>query len=192
MSARRVLVLYGTSYGQTARIARRIADVLTALGNDVRLLDAADLPRGLTPRDVDGVVIGASVVAGRHQRAVRRFARAHHAALGAMPSAFFSVSASAAGGEATRADVYRLLSEFRTETGWYPPLAEGIAGAIAYTKYNPLVRWQMRRICAKVGGPTETSCDHELTDWSQVQRFAETFGRMLARADRAGAVTAAR
>jgi menaquinone-dependent protoporphyrinogen oxidase len=192
MSARRVLVLYGTSYGQTARIARRVAEVLTASGNDVRLLDAAELPRGISPRDFDGVVLGASVVAGRHQRAVRRFVRANHVALNAMPSAFFSVSASAAGGEATRADVLRLLAEFRVETGWYPPLAEGVAGEIAYTRYNPFIRWQMRRICAKVGGPTDTSRDHELTDWSQVQRFVEAFARLLAHAEHEGGVPAVR
>jgi len=90
-----------------------------------------------------------------------------------------------------RADVYRLLGEFRAETGWYPPLAEGIAGAIAYTRYNPFVRWQMRRICAKVGGPTDTSRDHELTDWTQVQRFAEAFARLLTRAPRTAASPAA-
>jgi menaquinone-dependent protoporphyrinogen oxidase len=107
-----------------------------------------------------------------------------------MPSAFFSVSASAAGGEAMRADVFRLLAEFRTDTGWYPALAEGIAGAIAYTKYDPLVRWQLRRICAEVGGPTDTSCDHELTDWAQVRRFAELLARTLVRAEQRGDVAA--
>jgi menaquinone-dependent protoporphyrinogen oxidase len=182
MHARRILVLYGTSYGQTAKIAERIASHLAASGDDVRLTDIAELPRGTAPSDFDGVVIGASVLGGKHQRAVRDFARRHHVMLNAMPSAFFSVTASAAGGEAMREDVYRLLSEFRRETGWYPVLSEGVAGALAYTRYNPIIRWMMKRIAAKAGGPTDTTRDHELTDWAQVDRFADAFERMVVRA----------
>jgi menaquinone-dependent protoporphyrinogen oxidase len=182
--SRRVLVLYGSTYGHTGTIARRIADVLEANGADVTVLSGDAIPLDASPCDYDGVVIGASVIAGRHQRALRAFARRHRAVLNDMPSAFFSVSASAASfDEHGRSLARECLTKFLRQTGWYPALTESIAGAIRYTRYNPLVRWWMRRICAKSGGPTDTSRDHELTDWVQVERFAEAFDVLL---DRSG------
>jgi menaquinone-dependent protoporphyrinogen oxidase len=180
--SRRVLVLYGSTYGHTGTIARRIADVLEANGAAVTLLSGDAIPRDASPCDYDGVVIGASVIAGRHQRALQAFARQHRAVLNDMPSAFFSVSASAASfDEHGRSLARECLAKFLRQTGWYPALTESIAGAIRYTRYNPLVRWWMRRICAKSGGPTDTSRDHELTDWAQVDRFAEAFDVLLDR-----------
>jgi menaquinone-dependent protoporphyrinogen oxidase len=183
MPARRILVAYGTKYGQTARIAARIADVLAASGDVVTLTDVGELPRKMGPREFAGVVIGASVIGGRHQRRVRRFVRAHRNELNAMPTAFFSVSGSAASPyEASRAVARRNLEEMLRETGWRPRLTELVAGSIAYTKYSPPIRWLLKRIVAKEGGPTDTSRDHESTDWTQVQRFAETFSALVPRA----------
>jgi menaquinone-dependent protoporphyrinogen oxidase len=46
------------------------------------------------------------------------------------------------------------------------------AGKLAYTQYGVLTRWLMRRIAAREGGPTDTSRDHDLTDWVAVRDFA--------------------
>jgi menaquinone-dependent protoporphyrinogen oxidase len=53
---------------------------------------------------------------------------------------------------------------------------------MAYTKYSPFLRWMMRRIAAGQGGPTDTTRDHEMTDWAQVRRFAEAFAAAVPRA----------
>ena len=55
-----------------------------------------------------------------------------------------------------------------------------MAGALAYTRYGFLTRFFMRRIAKKEGGPTDTSRDHELTDWGMVARFANGMGDALA------------
>ena len=180
MPARRILILYGTSYGQTAKIARRMDDLLTASGETVILVDASNQPRGLTPREFDGVIVGGSIIRGRHQKSVRRFVHVHWDVLNAMPSAFFSVSGAAASpDQVTRAEARRFVDAFLGETGWRPALSETIAGAMAYTKYNPIVRWIVKRASKPSGGPTDTSRDHEFTDWAQVQRFAEEFAATL-------------
>ena len=182
MRARRILVTYGSRYGQTARIALRIAERLTTRGDFVTLTGADDLPVGFTPSDYDGIVVGASVIGGKHQRSVRRFARRYAAALNAMPSAFFSVSGAAGSrDERGRADARRVLDDFLAESGWQPALVETVAGAITYTKYSFFVRWMLRRITARAGGPTDTSRDHELTDWAQVERLASAFAELLPR-----------
>ena len=182
MSTHRILIVYGTSYGQTAKITRFVADLLTDAGGTVTLVDAAnlphcrELPRGLTPRDFDGVIVGSSVLYGRHQRCVDRFVRAHRDALNELPSAFVSVSGSAASPQPDKvAEAHRLVERFLRDTGWRPQRSEIVAGCMAYTKYSPLLRWIVKRTAAKEGGPTDTSRDHERTDWAQVRRFAEEF-----------------
>lgn len=181
MSAQRILIVYGTHHGQTAKIAQRMAEVLTTAGNTVTLANVASIPRGLDLHSFDRIIVGGSVQYGHHQRRLRRFVHAHRDELTAVPSAFFSVSGSAGGRtDAERAPAREYLGEFLRETAWHPGLSTTIGGAMAYTKYNPLLRWITRKAAAKAGGPTDTSRDHEATDWNDVQRFAETFATMPA------------
>jgi menaquinone-dependent protoporphyrinogen oxidase len=185
MSSQRILIVYGTSHGQTAKIAHRIADLLSGGGHVVTIMDVDLVRSDIAPRSYDGVIIGGSVIKGRHQRSLYRFVNSHVAALSAIRSAFFSVSGSAAGRtDEEKADARRCLDGFLEETGWHPTHTAMFGGAMAFTKYNPLLRWMMKRISAKSGGPTDTSRDHELTDWTQVERFAEWFanGGQVARA----------
>lgn len=186
-----ILIFYGTSYGQTAKVARCIADRLTNGGVSARLIDGDYAPQGLSLEEFDGVIIGASVIRGRHQRCVRVFVRDHVEALNGMPSAFFSVSGSAASRDTRgKLDAQQCIDNFLNETGWHPILIENVAGAMAFTKYNPLLRWMLKQISRHNGGPTDTSRDHEFTDWAQVHRFAETFIRELEHAAAAAASTA--
>lgn len=176
MSSRRILVVYGTAHGHTAKIAQRIALALRCVGDDVTLVDAGDLPRVLNVGAYDGIIVGSSVNYGRHQRSVRRFVAAHQDELNATPSAFFSVSGAAAGksrDERTRARRY--INAFLHETQWRPAHAAAFGGCVAYTRYNPVLRWWVRRGMAKLGGPTDVSRDHEQTDWAQVRRFVGDF-----------------
>lgn len=177
MQPRHILIVYGTNHGQTAKIARRMADLIAGSGDTVDVERADALPRAIRPSEYDGVIVGASVNYGRHQRTVSRFVSANREALNAMPTAFFSVSGSAAGHtDAEHVAAQRCMDEFLRQSGWHPALTATIAGAIAYTKYNPFLRWMLKRISRKSGRPVDTSRDHEFTDWGQVQQFAQTFG----------------
>ena len=174
--SRRFLIVYATSYGQTAKIAGRMADLLMASGEAVTLVNAGNHPRDFRAGEFDGVIIGGSIIGRRHQRGLVRFVRDHRALLNALPSAFFSVSGSAASPlESERAKARQLVNAFLDMTGWHPALTETIGGAMAYTKYNPFLRWVVKRASKAAGGPTDTSRDHEVTDWSQVERFVQAF-----------------
>ena len=176
----RILLLYGTRYGQTAKIAERLRSRLWAEGFDVMLANADEISLNADPVGFAGVLIGASVIRGKHQRSVRRFVTRNRAYLNDHPSAFFSVSASAAGHDPrSRADAARVLESFLLVCGWRPALTASIAGTIAYTKYPLVLRWIMKMIIRQAGGPTDTSRDHELTDWQQVDEFAAAFAERL-------------
>lgn len=188
MTAPRILIVYATRYGQTGKVARFVADCLTRRGGDVTLLNAnelpghATLPHNQTPRSFDGVIVGGSIAFGRHQRSIARFVTTHRDALNTMPTAFMSISGSAADpGEPGRAPAHRAVDSFLRATGWTPGRIELVGGAIAYTHYNPLVRFMMKRISASEGRPTDTSRDYEFTDWEALGRFADAFAAMLPR-----------
>lgn len=178
MSPLRILILYGTKYGQTAKIATRMGEVLRGAGHEVTIVDS--MGGSPSPAVFDGVIIGASVVAVGHQKRVERYVRRHVDTLNAMPSAFFSVSASAASTNSTGCrNARRVLERFLLATDWRPEEQACIAGAVNYTRYHPLVRWYMRWASKLGGGSTDTSRDHEYTDWVQVERFTLRFASVV-------------
>jgi menaquinone-dependent protoporphyrinogen oxidase len=44
---------------------------------------------------------------------------------------------------------------------------------MAYSQYGFFLRWIMRMIARRNGEPTDTSRDHDYTDWAAVDRFAQ-------------------
>jgi menaquinone-dependent protoporphyrinogen oxidase len=173
----RSLILYATTEGQTARIAERMARTLQSKGHAVDAFPADAAPAGL---DVyDGVIIGASIHYGRHPGSLRAWIRGHRRALAARPNAFFSVSLSAGGPGARPASAKRYLETFLRQTGWRPPQTATIAGALQYSKYGRFKTLLMRMIVGFAGGDTDPSQDYEYTDWSAVDRFAESFALQL-------------
>jgi menaquinone-dependent protoporphyrinogen oxidase len=175
-----VLVVYGSLYGQTAKVGRRIAEQLTNAGVRVTVLKGDAMLSELRIADYDGIVVGASVIRGRYQDYIERFVTQNLAALQRVPSAFFGVSGSAASKSATeRVAADYIMQAFLAKTGWRPALTASVAGAMAFTKYNWLMRLVLKWISSREGGPTDTSRDHEMTDWAQVARFARDFAGLL-------------
>ena len=73
-----ILVVFHTSEGQTAKIADHIAAVLRELGDEVEVHDVAGAP---APERYDGVVIGDSIHAVQHSKALTRYVHDHVAVL---------------------------------------------------------------------------------------------------------------
>jgi menaquinone-dependent protoporphyrinogen oxidase len=178
----RILILYGTAYGQTELIAQKIARVLREAEHEVNLVRGDRSRRGPTLEGYDGVVVASSVLFGRHHRYVERFVREQVARLNAVPSAFVSVCGAMAG---PAPDAERVAREYRerflSATGWHPAIARSFAGGLAYTRYRPWIRWVMKRISRRTGLPTDTSRDYEFTDWQAVGQFARQFAFLLPR-----------
>jgi menaquinone-dependent protoporphyrinogen oxidase len=180
MSNARILIVYGSTYGQTAKIAGRIGEMLEVRGMDVSIARGDELPPSGTLDGYDGVVVGASLIMGKHQEYIDRFVRAHADELASVPSAFLSVSGSAGSRRpADRAAARRIADEFLAAAGWRPQIVETVAGAVAYTRYGTLTRWMMRLISRREGGSTDTTRDHEYTDWAQVERIVEEFAALI-------------
>jgi menaquinone-dependent protoporphyrinogen oxidase len=171
-----VPVFYASSHGQTRRIAERLSaivrdDGFSSIPIDLRSAEAAEFDW----RAVRGVLLGAPLYGGRHLRRARQFVERHHHALNSVPSAFFSVSLSAGSRNAAEVETARRLADaFPQSALWWPNHVASFAGRLAYTGYNPVIRFLLRRIARREGGPTDTTRDHELTDWNAVMALAYT------------------
>ena len=178
----KVLIVYASIDGQTARIAERMATNLRKAGLQVTLHPAWALDAPWEIEAHDAVVVGGSVRFGHHARALEKWVRERLGRLALRPAAFFSVSLGAAGtGERAR-EAIQWRDEFLRRTGWKPALAASFAGALRYTHYNAVTRFVMRFISGRLNGDTDTSRDYEYTDWKAVDRFASDIRTRIAAA----------
>jgi menaquinone-dependent protoporphyrinogen oxidase len=175
----RVVILYATTEGQTARIAERIAQRLRDKGHTVETHRADAIPSGVEPAAYDGIIVGASIHYGHHPAYLRALVRRQRAALTSRPSAFFSVSLSASGSGARTETAQRYLETFLRQVDWHPPQTATFAGALQYSKYGSFKTLLMRLIARMVGNDTDTTRDYDYTDWDAVARFADAFAQQL-------------
>lgn len=172
-----LLILYDTTEGQTRKISERMGEVARDLGFQATVTNIRDFHSNVDFASLDAIILGGSIHVGRHSPALERFVIDHRSELQQVRSAFFSVSLSAAGNDDQKADALRAMQQFLKCTGWTPEKTETFAGAILYREYSFWKRWLMKYIAKRAGGDTDTSRDHEYTDWSTVERFATSFLR---------------
>jgi menaquinone-dependent protoporphyrinogen oxidase len=176
----RILIVYRSTHGQTAKIAEAIAASLRARGAAVDVRDAgAAHPH---PEGYDAVIVAASVHVGKYQQPVVRWVQSHRAVLSTKPTAFVSVCLAVLQRDPkVQRAVADIVERFTTATAWQPTITKHIAGALLYTKYNWLIRFLMKRIAKKAGGDTDTTRDFEYTDWADLRSFAMEFGELVER-----------
>ncbi|HYI98205.1 MAG TPA: flavodoxin domain-containing protein [Thermoleophilaceae bacterium] len=179
-----VLIAYASTHGHTAKICRRIADVLQADDLDVDVCDLG-AGEGPDPGQHDGVIVAASVHRGTHQPEVISWVRRHQPGLADKPTAFVSVSLTAAEDtDESRTVTQGLIDSFTAETGWTPGHATGMAGALQYLEYDYFTRILMRLLMRHGGHPTDASQDYDYTDWDAVEDFAHEFADTVRQAER--------
>jgi len=184
----RILILYGTTDGHTAKVAAGLAVACRDAGAAPTVVNAADA-RTVRPDDFDRVVVAASVHIGGYQGAVGRWVRRHRDALNARPSAFVSVCLAILQPEAKpQREARAIAARFLARTGWRPQEVKLVAGATPFTRYGWAKALVMRRIAARVGAGADRHRDYVYTDWDDLhlfgRRFAETHPAPLA--DREG------
>lgn len=173
----RILIVYATREGQTAKIARRIAQHIQNAGSAVTLIEAADADSGdaIDLDTFDLLVFGASMHAGGLEKELVQFVVTHKERIQQAPSSFFLVLLSAATKDAVLRE--ESLQDARSKMDAQLPITfpdtEMIAGALMYSRYSLPMKWIMKRIAKKSGEDTDTSKDYEYTDWNQVGQYAE-------------------
>jgi len=175
---RPVLIVHESTHGHTTKIAEKIAEHIRAakLGAHV---DHSGEANGLSLGAFAAVVLGGSIHGGSHvQPKLIEFVKDHRAILDVVPTAFFVVCVAAARpGVQAREEVARYFESFERDTGWKPKHVAAFGDELHYTEYGPLEKLAVRvraslRPASMDGVPTDTSRDHDLTDWNSVAAFA--------------------
>lgn len=180
----RVLILFSSRHGHTRRIAEFIASGVCEHGWEPDVRDVETEPPGHLTGYAAALLV-ASIHYGRHAKRIVAFARNHHQTLDVLPSGFVSVSMTQASVDSTtldpqlrrraHEDLSVAIGHFIEATGWHPRAIHRAAGALQYTRYGWFTRWVMKRIAKSQAGSTDTSRDHEYTDWDALERFVGTF-----------------
>lgn len=169
----RVAILYATWDGQTRRIALYLADRLRESGLQVIVAPVARVDLDFHPRQFDLIILGGAVRMWRYRRELYDFAERWRDELRRTPTTFYSVSASASSERRrARRKNRACIDRFCGRAAFVPSRIATFAGALRYTRYPLWLRPFMKLAAFVDGAPTDTSRDHELTDWSQVDATA--------------------
>lgn len=173
----KIFLIYSTGDGQTAKISACIARKISEINGSITVtLHNGDQP--LDPEfsceNYDGIIVGSSLRSRKYGKSVIDFIRKYNIDLARRPSAFFSVSLGDSAGW-SKSGMNKLLDGLFKEWRWQPRLVGRFAGALKYTHYRFWIKWSMSLAGFLMGYPTDTSRDHELTNWDDVERFAQEF-----------------
>ncbi|MBF2709680.1 flavodoxin domain-containing protein [Flavobacterium soyangense] len=131
----KLLILYGTTEGQTRKIAHFMEVFFQNAGYQVTIADSTANPP--SPKEFDAILIGSSIHMHKYHTAINHYIKKHVEDLNLMPGAFFSVSLAAASEmEEEHLEVQKITNEFLEQTGWKPLMTTQIAGALKYTEYD--------------------------------------------------------
>ena len=171
--ATKIALVYASRHGHVAAIAKRLASIAAIRVFDCAVIDVKQA-RTNALDGCDAALIAGSVHFGRHAGALRRFVTRKLGWLSSIPTAFVSVSGSAAALEGrVKAEDY--IDDFVRVTGWQPDLCLSIAGAVLFSKYGPITRLLMKFASRIAGRDTDTTRDYVYTNWSEVDLFMHGF-----------------
>ncbi len=172
----KILILFGTNYGQTRKVANHIAEVVRSRGHDVALEQGNKLQDDFTPDGFDAAIIGTSINLGVHQISIRKLVKNNKAAFNSIPCAYFCVCLSAYGIKPQdKEQVDKFLNDFTQYTGLEPVKTAAFAGALRYPYYNFVRRFAAKLVARKVGADTYTKDEYEYTNWDAVTKFTADF-----------------
>ncbi|MFN3868937.1 MAG: flavodoxin domain-containing protein [Hyphomicrobiaceae bacterium] len=170
-----VLIAFASREGQTRKICAHMARRIERAGGTTQLLD---LSLGAPDTDVercDAALIAGSVHRGRMDQSLMNFLMRNGAAIGRVPSAFVSVSLSAASVDSgARSAIDEITSQLLHDVGWQPDRVLHVAGAVDLEALNLLERCAIHAVMQHRGVALDGENGRtELTDWCDVDRVVD-------------------
>ena len=182
----KLLIVYASREGQTAKIANHVKSCLLDRVEAVDVAEVSTFPLiDVAVASYDAVLVAVPVYAQHHLDGVAAFVKTHRETLAMLPSMFVSVSLAAADTKPdARKALQHLVDLFYEETGWQPEVTEFVPGALVYSHYGFFKRWLLYWIMRKAGVRTKTSQDYEYTNWDDVAAVADRFWKLGASSHR--------
>lgn len=176
----RILVAFATREGHTERIAHHVARGLEDRGCVVRLINLTAHDEEAGADDYDATIIAGSVHRGRQCPELTGFIMRHGPAIRARPSAFLSISLSAASHDKKEREALdELVRHFLFDIGWQPDYTEHVAGAICDRQLGVIEQFVLHRAAEMHGESLHPSGNTEFTDWAKLDAFIARFAKKL-------------
>lgn len=172
----KLLIAYGTTEGQTRKVAEYIKTEAIKAGVVVAMFDTTAKP--ISPSGFDAIIICASMHMHRYQTGVADYISSNFDALYGKPTAFVSVSLSAVNptdDDESYREMKDATEKFLHFTRWNPTFTEYVAGALRFTKYDFFKKYIMRQIAQKTHKQVSGDEDVEYTNWAKLSAFVTQF-----------------
>ncbi|MCW3127273.1 MAG: hemG [Bacteroidetes bacterium] len=170
----KLLIVYGTTEGQTRKIAEFLKSEAQKTGTEATLCDATT--EQADPDHYDAVILASSIHMGRYQASISHYIRNYVDVLNNKPSAFLSISLTAAGNDPDSwMELMDITNKFLSWSGWKPSMVEQVAGALRFVRYDFFKAFIMRQIAKKAGEHVSGKEDKEYTDWTKLSVFITDF-----------------
>lgn len=170
----KVLIAYGTTEGQTRKVAKAVADEVGKSGHSADLFHTADLPGDWRLDSFDKIVLAGSVHEERHQESLQNFVVANREVLDTKPTLFLSVCLAAAFDDG-EAEAKSYIENFIADTGWRPARHLSVAGAVRHGEYGFYNEQILKHVVLEKRDLDDPEIDHEFTDWAALAKTVRKF-----------------
>ena len=168
----RILLVYGTTEGQTRKIAQFCVDHLAKAEHQAQLLDSRQRMSDVEISAFDCVILAGSVHRREHQESLRNFVIALREQLQQVPCLMISVSLSIAF-ENGEEEAKKYVDDFEADTGFTANARSLVAGALKFDQYDYYMS-QIVEFVVLQDRSTFTE-DHEFTDWETLAEELDAF-----------------
>jgi menaquinone-dependent protoporphyrinogen oxidase len=169
----KALVIYGTRWGGTVKVAEKIGSTLTAEGYSVDVVDAKQSPQNVDSYDL--IVIGSGIRADKWTKETLNFMEKNAVSLRAKKNALFVSGQMADGGKESREKARKLYLEKTAEAFGLKPIGLGLFGGfLDFSKSHGLfvdVLVRVNRKKLRKNG-LDTTKVKDTRDWSSIEAWA--------------------
>lgn len=176
----RVLVAFASKEGHTELIAHHVTRKLEDKGHVVRLINLSTHDGEAGADDCDASILAGSIHRGGFAGELSSFLMRHAPAIRSHPSAFLSVSLSAASHDPQElAAICEISNRFLFEAGWVPDFVEQVAGAVHDRQLNVIEKVVLHSIVQQHGEQLDPSGNTDFTDWAKLDQFVGEFAAKI-------------
>lgn len=171
----KVLVAFGTTEGQTRKLAHHIEASIQANDHTCEVHNCEDKDTTSDVATFDAVIVAGSVHQQHHQPTVSEYVKKHLSVLQTKPTAFISVSLSVTF-DAGKDEAAQYVTKFTEETSWTPTQVHLAAGAIRFLEYDFFKELTIHHVVLKGRKmPPHSGTNPEFTDWNALDAFVTSF-----------------
>jgi len=188
MSEKKILISYGTRYGDTEGVAGKIAELARENGLQAEVYNLKDLPNDKIPdfSNYDGILIGSSIRIGQWTKGVKKFVGNNKDQLNSFKGkkGFYVCSAYAADPDSYDRVKVEYTKDACEKLGVEKlDLYDAFGGLMDFSETSRM-GWldkKLLKVAAKVasGEKAEDDSYSDLRDWEQIENFALEFFKIL-------------